>query len=138
MKCDLSIAYVLLSINLKIGSDLDSISNGFAVVGLRLGGVSSSMLILNEKIKASEVRLKGLQGEDLGIVPTSEALQMAKSLKVDLVCESLMSSPPPCRLIRAGAAKEEAQQERKREREPKLKEIRLSPQIEDHDLDTKK
>ncbi|CAH0120194.1 MULTISPECIES: translation initiation factor IF-3 [unclassified Paenibacillus] len=95
-------------------------------------------MIMNEKIKASEVQLTGLNGEDLGIVPTSEALAMARELKVDLVCTSLMSSPPPCKLIGAGAAKQEKQQARKKEREPKVKEIRLTPQIEDHDYETKK
>ncbi|MBP1155689.1 MULTISPECIES: translation initiation factor IF-3 [unclassified Paenibacillus] len=94
-------------------------------------------MIMNEKIKASEVSLTGLNGEDMGIVPTSEALALAKKLKVDLVCTSLMSSPPPCKLMGAGAAKQEAQQDRKKERQPKLKEIRLTPQIEEHDYDTK-
>ncbi|TCZ80121.1 translation initiation factor IF-3 [Paenibacillus albiflavus] len=95
-------------------------------------------MIKNEKIKAAEVHVTGIHGEDLGIISTKEALAMAKQLKVDLVCTSLMSSPPPCKLIGAGAAKEQAQQQRKREQAPKLKEIRLTPQIEDHDYDTKK
>ena len=95
-------------------------------------------MIMNGKIKASEVRLTGVNGEDLGIVPTAEALELARKLKVDLVCTSLMSSPPPAKLIGAGAAKQEAQQARKREREPKLKEIRLTPHIEVHDLETKR
>lgn len=95
-------------------------------------------MIMNEKIKASEVALTGLNGEDLGIVPTPEALALARKLKVDLVCTTLMTSPPPCKLIGAGAAKQEAQQARKQEREPKLKEIRLTPNIEDHDYDVKK
>lgn len=95
-------------------------------------------MIMNEKIKAAEVQLIGINGEDLGIVQTSEALALAKKLKVDLVCTSLMSSPPPCRLIGAGAAKQEVQHARRQEHRPKLKEIRLSPQIEDHDYETKK
>ncbi|WP_028595438.1 translation initiation factor IF-3 [Paenibacillus assamensis] len=95
-------------------------------------------MIINNKIKAAEVQLIGIDGEDLGIVPTSEALAMAKKLKVDLVCTSLMSSPPPCKLVRAGAVKEEAQQARKREQKAKVKEIRLTPQIEEHDYETKK
>ncbi|MCR8845610.1 translation initiation factor IF-3 [Paenibacillus sp. SC116] len=95
-------------------------------------------MIINNKIKAAEVQLTGIDGEDLGIVPTSEALAMAKRLKVDLVCTSMMSSPPPCKLVRAGAAKEEAQQARKREQNAKVKEIRLTPQIEEHDYETKK
>jgi translation initiation factor IF-3 len=95
-------------------------------------------MIMNEKIKASEVQLTGIDGEDLGVVATKEALALAKRLKVDLVCTSIMSSPPPCRLIAAGTAKQEAQQARKREQAPKVKEIRLTPHIEAHDYETKK
>lgn len=95
-------------------------------------------MIMNEKIKALEVELTGLDGEQLGIIPTSEALAIAKRLKADLVCTSLMTSPPPCKLTSRGAAKQEAQQTRRREQAPKLKEIRLTPHIEDHDYETKK
>lgn len=99
-------------------------------------------MIKNEKIKASEVHVTGLLGEDLGVMSTKEALLLAKQLKVDLVCTSLMSSPPPCKLIGAGQAKQEAlqekQQARKREQAPKVKELRLTPHIEDHDLETKR
>ncbi|MCI3919208.1 translation initiation factor IF-3 [Paenibacillus sp. TRM 82003] len=94
-------------------------------------------MIMNEKIRASEVQLTGVNGEDLGVVPTKEALAMAKRLKVDLVCESLLSSPPPCRLIGAGAAKDAAAGAKKRDRAPKVKEIRLTPHIEEHGFDTK-
>lgn len=95
-------------------------------------------MIMNEKIKAKEVELTGLNGEDLGTMPTSEALAMARKLKVDLVCTSLMSSPPPCKLIGAGDAKKEKQQAKASERQMKVKEIRLTPQIEDHDYETKR
>lgn len=95
-------------------------------------------MLMNEKIKAAEVQLTGIDGEELGVVPTSEALKLARKLKVDLVCESLMSSPPPCRLIGQGAARQQLQQQRKREREPKVKEIRLTPRIEEHDYETKR
>jgi translation initiation factor IF-3 len=99
-------------------------------------------MIKNEKIKASEVQLTGLHGEDLGVVPISEALALAKKWKVDLVCTSLMSSPPPCKLIGSGAAKQEAllekQQARKKEQPLKIKEIRLTANIEDHDYETKR
>ncbi|MEW4368333.1 translation initiation factor IF-3 [Paenibacillus kandeliae] len=95
-------------------------------------------MIKNEKIKASEVHVTGINGEDLGVMPTKEALQLARQLKVDLVCTSLFSSPPPCQLIGAGAAKQQKQQEARKDRPVKVKEIRLTANIEDHDLDTKK
>ncbi|WP_373231882.1 translation initiation factor IF-3 [Cohnella sp.] len=98
-------------------------------------------MILNDKIKATEVLLTGVNGESLGIVATSEALAMARKLKVDLVCTSLFSSPPPCKLVSRGAAKQEAAKEkqdiRKKEQPLKLKEIRLTANIEDHDYETK-
>ncbi|GGD98273.1 translation initiation factor IF-3 [Paenibacillus nasutitermitis] len=98
-------------------------------------------MIVNEKIKASEVQLTGLKGEDLGIMPTEEALALAKKLKVDLVCISLMSSPPPCKLMSRGTAKQAAAADKRdtgRKDQPvKLKEIRLTAAIEDHDYDTK-
>ncbi|UJF34134.1 translation initiation factor IF-3 [Paenibacillus hexagrammi] len=99
-------------------------------------------MIKNEKIKASEVQLTGVNGEDLGMMSRDEALALAKQLKVDLVCTSLMSSPPPCKLVGASKAKQEALQDkqkaRKQEQGAKVKELRLTPHIEDHDLETKR
>jgi len=99
------------------------------------------MIIMNEKIKASEVLLTGVNGEDLGVVSRDEALAMARKLKVDLICTSLFSSPPPCKLTSRGAAMQEAakekQGERKKEQPLKLKEIRLTANIEEHDYETK-
>lgn len=99
-------------------------------------------MIMNEKIKASEVYLTGLHGEDLGIVPTKEALKMAKELQVDLICTSLTSSPPPCMLADQRSYKKQTEKEqqkvRKAEKGMKTKEIRLSAYIEEHDYDTKK
>lgn len=101
----------------------------------------ASMVMMNEKIRASEVRLTGLQGEDLGIVPRDEALAKARELKVDLVCTSLMSSPPPCKLVGKGQARKQADQEKRsakvKEQPGKVKELRLTPHIEEHDYDTK-
>ncbi|CAM4167299.1 translation initiation factor IF-3 [Saccharibacillus endophyticus] len=95
-------------------------------------------MIKNEKIKAAEVDVTGVNGEALGVMPTSEALKLAKELGVDLVCTSLYSSPPPCTLISSGKAKEAKQQEKKAARPAKIKEIRLTASIEEHDYDTKK
>ncbi|MFS0553164.1 translation initiation factor IF-3 [Brevibacillus sp. 179-C9.3 HS] len=99
-------------------------------------------MILNEKIKAAVVQLTGVNGEDLGIISTKEALRMAKEQGVDLVCLSLASSPPPCQLVNRTDYKEQVIKEnaknRKAEKGVKVKEIRLSAYIEDHDYDTKK
>ncbi|MBB6693421.1 translation initiation factor IF-3 [Cohnella xylanilytica] len=99
-------------------------------------------MIMNEQIKASEVLLTGTDGEDLGVVSRDEALALARKLKVDLVCTSLLSSPPPCRLVGRGAARDERnrerREERKREQPAKVKEIRLTAHIEEHDYETKR
>lgn len=98
------------------------------------------MILINEKIKTREVMLTGLNGEDLGVLPTVEALALAKSQKADLVCTSLLSSPPPCKLVARGMARREADKERKGRPEQgpaKTKEFRLSVHIEEHDYDTK-
>ncbi|MEK3790045.1 translation initiation factor IF-3 [Paenibacillus sp. FSL K6-1230] len=106
-------------------------------------------VLINEQIRASEVLLTGLNGEAIGIVTREEALAMAKSKKVDLVCTSLMSSPPPCSLMAKGKAKATPQKEsataRKGKsqqaggngRQEKVKELRFSAHIEQHDYDTK-
>lgn len=95
-------------------------------------------MLMNEKIRASELLLTGLDGEPLGVVSREEALAMAKKAKVDLVCESLMSSPPPCKLVAKGQAKRQTPLAQKAERTaPKTKEIRLTAQIEQHDYETK-
>lgn len=94
-------------------------------------------MLKNEKIKAAEVLLTGLDGEALGIVPIKEALALARAAKVDLVCDSLMSSPPPCRLVSAGAARQEKDKARKQEKAAKVKEIRFTVETEEHDLETK-
>lgn len=98
-------------------------------------------MIVNEQIKASEVQLTGINGENLGILSRDEALALAKQHKVDLVCTSLMSSPPPCKLMSRGAAKQSAIAQKrevsKGDQPAKVKEIRLTPHIEDHDYDTK-
>jgi len=99
------------------------------------------MLLMNEKIKAREVELTGLDGEDLGIMSRDEALALAKANKADLVCTSLFSSPPPCKLVSRGTAKQEAVKEKRGQKQAdgpvKVKEFRLTVHIEDHDYETK-
>ncbi|GGF95772.1 translation initiation factor IF-3 [Paenibacillus albidus] len=107
-------------------------------------------VLLNEQIRASEVVLTGLRGEQLGVVSRTEALAMAKAAGADLVCTSLMSSPPPCSLMAKGKAKAAAQKETATGRKSgagqqsggngkkeKVKELRFTAHIEEHDYDTK-
>ena len=106
-------------------------------------------VFINEQIRASEVVLTGLGGEKLGIVSREEALAIARSAGVDLVCTSLMSSPPPCSLMAKGKAKANAQKQAATSRKAssgtaakggskeKVKELRFTAHIEEHDYDTK-
>lgn len=105
-------------------------------------------VLINEQIKASEVVLTGLNGENLGIVSREKALAMARSERADLVCTSLMSSPPPCSLVAKGTGKAAARKSAAPSKadagrgaggggKEKVKELRFTAHIEEHDYDTK-
>jgi len=93
---------------------------------------------MNERIRSRMVRLISAEGEQLGIVPINEALGMAKSEGLDLVEVAPNSDPPVCRIMDYGRFKYQAskrlQGTRKKTRGSQLKEIKLRPHTEDHDL----
>ncbi len=95
----------------------------------------------NEAIKVREVRLVGSDGQQLGIVPTLEALNMAREQGIDLVEVAPQAKPPVCKLLDYGKFKFEqeknARDSRKKQKLLKLKEVRMQPKIETHDLETK-
>ncbi|MEC7849855.1 MAG: translation initiation factor IF-3 [Candidatus Neomarinimicrobiota bacterium] len=96
---------------------------------------------LNEDITAKEVRLISVDGEQLGIVSTDKALEMAEDDGLDLMEVSPNSHPPVCRIVNYGKLKYEEKKKiqinKKKQHVIKIKEIRLRPRIEDHDLMTK-
>ena len=96
---------------------------------------------MNEKITAKEVRLISVDGEQLGIVPTEQALERAQEDGLDLMEVSPNADPPVCRILNFGKLKYEEKKKiqinKKKQHVIKLKEIRLRPRIEDHDLMTK-
>ncbi|WP_379137369.1 translation initiation factor IF-3 [Paenibacillus sp. sgz500958] len=105
-------------------------------------------VLINEQIRASEVVLTGLRGEKLGVVSREEALAMARAQGADLVCTSLMSSPPPCSLMAKGKGKAAVQKDNAARKadsgrasggssKEKVKELRFTAHIEEHDYDTK-
>ena len=98
-------------------------------------------LRINLQIRAGKVRLIGEQGEQLGVVPSSQALQIAREHELDLVEVAPTASPPVCKIIDYGKYKyEQAKKERKAKKGQKvglLREVRLRPKIEDHDLQGK-
>lgn len=96
---------------------------------------------VNNRIRVSPVRLIGPDGEQVGILPTAEALQRAVDLGLDLVEVSPESRPPVCRIMDFGKYKYElAKKERvakKKQHAFQLKEMRFRPKIDDHDFDFK-
>ena len=98
-------------------------------------------LLINEKIRAKEVQLIGANGEKLGVVGIEEALDMAAEAKLDLALVSPNAQPPVCKLMNYGKYKfEQAKKEKEAKKKQKvveLKEIRLSPNIDLNDLNTK-
>ncbi|MCS7090572.1 MAG: translation initiation factor IF-3 [Verrucomicrobiota bacterium] len=96
---------------------------------------------VNGKIRAREVRVIGIDGKQIGILPLGEALTLARQHGVDLVEVAPNADPPVCRLIDYGKFRyEQAKREkeaRKHQHANKVKEIQLSPKIDPHDLGVK-
>jgi translation initiation factor IF-3 len=94
----------------------------------------------NEQIRVSPIRLIGAEGEQLGLLPTSEALQMARTAGLDLVEVAPDERPPVCKLLDYGKLRFTISQKGAKAgkvRQQKLKEIRLRPRTGDHDVETK-
>jgi len=103
--------------------------------------ISKETMRINEEIRAKEVRLTSATNEPLGIVQLRDALQMAVEQNLDLVEVAPTAKPPVCRIMDFGKFKYEQQ---KREKEVKkkqkivtVKEVKLRPNIEDHDFEVK-
>ncbi|MBD5399180.1 MAG: translation initiation factor IF-3 [Treponema sp.] len=96
---------------------------------------------VNEMIRVREVRLIDDEGNQRGIVPTLEALKMARELDLDLVEVSPNANPPVCKILDYGKFRFEQEKKlresRKNQKVLKLKEIRMQPKIGSGDLDTK-
>ena len=98
-------------------------------------------LRINEQIRVREVRLIDDEGEQKGIVPTIEALKMAKERELDLVEVAPTANPPVCKILDYGKYRFEQEKKlrdsKKNQKLLKLKEIRMQPKIGSGDLDFK-
>ncbi|MBU8879659.1 translation initiation factor IF-3 [Bacillus sp. FJAT-29790] len=98
-------------------------------------------MLLNEGIRAREVRLIDQNGEQLGIKSKVEALEIASRVNLDLVLVAPNAKPPVGRIMDYGKFKFEQQKKEKEARKNQkiisLKEVRLSPTIDEHDFNTK-
>ncbi|MFC6457688.1 MULTISPECIES: translation initiation factor IF-3 [Paenibacillus] len=97
--------------------------------------------LINDEIRAKEVRLIGADGEQLGIKPIREALQIAVDASLDLVNVAPTAKPPVCRIMDYGKYRYEMQKKekeaRKNQKVIEIKEVRLSATIDEHDFQTK-
>lgn len=97
--------------------------------------------MINEQIRDREVRLIGEDGEQLGIMSAREAMKIAMEAELDLVKIAPAAKPPVCKIIDYGKYKYEQtrkeKEAKKKQRTVEIKEVRLSPNIDTNDLNTK-
>ena len=100
-----------------------------------------SDLMINEQIRDKEVRLISESGDPLGIVQLKEAMDLADEAGLDLVKIVPKAKPPVCKIIDYGKYKYELVQKekeaKKKQKTVDLKEIRMSPNIDQNDMNTK-
>lgn len=94
--------------------------------------------LINEEIRAKEMRVISADGEQLGIMSREEAMSLAEQKDLDLVCIAPKADPPVCKILDYGKFKYDQQKKekeaKKRQHTTQVKEIRLSTFIEDHDI----
>ena len=107
----------------------------------RCFAIATKELQINEEIRDKEVRLIGDNGEQLGVVSTKSAMDMAIEKNLDLVKIAPQAAPPVCRIMDYGKFRfEQAKRDKEAKKNQKItdiKEIRLSLNIDTHDFDTK-
>lgn len=96
---------------------------------------------VNSQIRISPVVVIGPEGHNMGSMPTAKALDMAVQSGLDLVEIAPNSRPPVCRVMDFGKFKFDQnlkeKEQRRRQKQSQMKEVRLSPSIQEHDLETK-
>lgn len=107
---------------------------------MEVDGISKDHMI-NDEIRAKEVRLVGPEGEQIGIKPFREALQMAIDANLDLVNVAPTAKPPVCRIMDYGKFRYETQKKEKEARKNQkivdVKEVWFRANIDEHDFQTK-
>ena len=95
---------------------------------------------INEQIRISPIRLIGPNGEQVGVIPTAQAMEMAREANLDLVEVASTERPPVCKIMDFGKFKflqKQKAKEKTKSHQQKLKEIRLRPKTDQHDVETK-
>lgn len=105
------------------------------------GCTTISDLMINGQIRDKEVRVIGENGDQLGILPIKEAMRLAQEAELDLVKIAPKAQPPVCKIIDYGKYRYELarkeKEARKKQKIVEIKEVRLSPNIDKNDLNTK-
>lgn len=129
-------------------TNLSRSSNSIFKIKIKLNELVKEQLIskendirINDQIRVQSVRLISPDGEQIGVVSTKEALQRAESYGLDLVEVAPNSKPPVCRIMDFGKYKYEQSKKEKLSKKKQhvitVKEIRLRPRTDEHDLETK-
>lgn len=96
---------------------------------------------INERIRAREIRVIGEDGEQFGVMSVNEAIALATEKELDLVEISPNATPPVCKIMNYGKFKYEKtkkdKENKKKQKNVVIKEIRIKPHIDEHDKDTK-
>ncbi len=104
-------------------------------------GKDNKRAIINEAVEASEVRLIGADGEQVGVVPTSQALAMAQEKSLDLVQIAGDSTPVVCKIMDYGKhlfdIKKKKAASKKKQKQTQVKEMKFRPGTEDGDYQVK-
>ena len=104
----------------------------------RCFAIANKELQINEEIRDKEVRVIGAEGEQLGIMSSRDAYNMAQEKNLDLVKIAPQAQPPVCRIMDYGKYRfEQAKREKESQKTIEVKETRLSLNIDTHDFDTK-
>ncbi len=108
---------------------------------LEVSAISTKELQINEEIRAKEVRIVGEDGEQVGVMQTAKALELAYEKDLDLVLIAPNAEPPVCRIMDYGKYRFERDKKEKEARKKQtvveVKEIQLSCRIDTHDFETK-
>ncbi|MFA5092419.1 MAG: translation initiation factor IF-3 [Candidatus Omnitrophota bacterium] len=96
---------------------------------------------MNDRISAPQVRVIGHDGSQLGVMTVQRALEIANQHELDLVEVAAAATPPVCRIIEYSKFKydleKKERESKKHQKQGRLKEIRLKPNIDEHDFETK-
>lgn len=108
---------------------------------INFGGIIINDVLINDQIKFPEVRLISKDGEQLGLMSSQSAYKIAQESELDLVLVSPNAKPPVCKIIDYGKYRYELarreKEAKKKQKVVEVKEIRMTPNIEENDLTTK-